>query len=56
MEMMTLTKEQRELKAMAPATAQLPELVSGAYAGSAARCDVRAAAGASCARCEKGQG
>ena len=27
----------------------------GAYAGSAARCDVRAAAGASCARCEKGQ-
>ena len=29
MEMMTLTKEQRELKAMAPATVQLPELVSG---------------------------
>lgn len=48
MEMMTLTKEQRELKAMAPATAQAAGArVRGAYAGSAARCDVRAAAGAS---------
>lgn len=54
MEMMTLTKEQRELKAMAPATAQAAGArVRELYAGSAARCDVRAAAGASCARCEK---
>lgn len=53
MEMMTLTKEQRNSRLWLLRLRRLPELVSGAYAGSAARCDVRAALGASCARCEK---
>ena len=50
MEMMTLTKEQRELKAMAPRDrAGCRGSRQGAHAGSEACGDVRAAAGAPCA-------
>lgn len=57
MEMMTLTKEQRELKAMAPATAQ----AAGARVRELTPAQRRAVMFAQqqvlrCARCEKGQG
>lgn len=57
MEMMTLTKEQRELKAMAPATTQ----AAGARVRELTPAQRRAVMFAQqqvlrCARCEKGQG